>query len=171
MNVRLTSYGFIRREDLDFKDDGNSFKGYEYKGIIFSYLNFHGDMYLSGRFYKDRKEDINLDLLKFGDKIRFVLGRFNGFSTCFLNKKLLESYCKDLDKIVEEIKEYNKLKDSIKELTIYKFKDVYLYNQTATEGYISDRAYKEGLVLIRDFEYFKKYFDLDFKIVELIEKK
>lgn len=45
----LINNGFIRREDLDFKDDGNSFRGYEYNGLTLTYLKSNGEYYIALR--------------------------------------------------------------------------------------------------------------------------
>lgn len=165
--IKLTSYGFTRRKGLDFKF-GKNFKGYDYKGLEFtySYRNSKGNICLFGVFYRDIKEDLNLDLLKLGNKIRQVLHRYDDIAIDLFTSDVVKSYCKDLDEVIEDLKEYNKLKDSITEITIYQFKDLYLYNQTDV------KTYKEGLVSTKDLDYFKRYFpNLSLKIVELIEKK
>lgn len=45
----LIKVGFERREDLDFSDDGNHFKGFSYKGLPLSYLKSNGEYYTSLR--------------------------------------------------------------------------------------------------------------------------
>ena len=45
----LTKRGFIKREDLNFSDDGNRFIGFEYKGMPITYLKSDGIFYLSVR--------------------------------------------------------------------------------------------------------------------------
>lgn len=47
--INLQKFGFIRREDLDFRDDGTAFKGYEYAGLVFTYARARGYVYISGR--------------------------------------------------------------------------------------------------------------------------
>lgn len=46
--INLQKFGFIRREDLDFRDDGTSFKGYEYCGMTFTYARAYGEVFISG---------------------------------------------------------------------------------------------------------------------------
>lgn len=41
--------GFIRREDLDFRDDGSYFKGYEYAGMPITCCTYEGEYYISIR--------------------------------------------------------------------------------------------------------------------------
>lgn len=41
--------GMVRREDLDFADDGNHFKGFEYKGMPITTLRAYGETYLAIR--------------------------------------------------------------------------------------------------------------------------
>lgn len=41
--------GMVRREDLDFTDDGNRFKGFEYKGMPITTLRANGKTYLAVR--------------------------------------------------------------------------------------------------------------------------
>lgn len=43
----LLKRGFIRLEDEDFRDDGNKFKVYYYKGLRITYLKSYGEYYLS----------------------------------------------------------------------------------------------------------------------------
>lgn len=51
--VNLTKYGFIRREDIDFNDDGNRFKGYEYHGIVVTYIRYQDHAYINFRYDYD----------------------------------------------------------------------------------------------------------------------
>lgn len=44
---QLTKRGFIRKEDEDFRDDGNKFKTYYYKGLRITYLKSYGEYYLA----------------------------------------------------------------------------------------------------------------------------
>ena len=47
--LNLVAAGLIRREDLDFSDDGNRFRGYEYAGMPITYLYSDGYYFLSIR--------------------------------------------------------------------------------------------------------------------------
>lgn len=46
MNTKtVKNYNFVRREDLDFSDDGNRFRGYSYKGLPITTLYLDGCVY------------------------------------------------------------------------------------------------------------------------------
>ena len=49
MNIVKKNIGFNRREDLDFEDDGNHFKGYDYKGLPITTLRSGGYTFLAVR--------------------------------------------------------------------------------------------------------------------------
>ena len=49
MNIVKKNIGFNRREDLDFEDDGNHFKGYDYKGLPITTLRSDGSTFLAIR--------------------------------------------------------------------------------------------------------------------------
>lgn len=42
--------GLERREDLDFRDDGSTFRGFEYKGLPITQCRYNGECYLSIRY-------------------------------------------------------------------------------------------------------------------------
>ena len=80
--LRLTSLGFTRDEAMDFGDDGNYFKGYNYKGVPVSYLRQCGEIYLSFR----------LDYLKNPNNVKTWnddTDRFNGVSPDQVTKEAL----------------------------------------------------------------------------------
>lgn len=45
--VNLINNGFIRREDLDFTDDGARFQGYEYNGVPLTKTTYKGEYFIS----------------------------------------------------------------------------------------------------------------------------
>ena len=47
--INLGKYGFVRKPESDFNDDGNHFKAYMINGILFTYLRSGNRLYLSGR--------------------------------------------------------------------------------------------------------------------------
>lgn len=47
--AQLTKARFIRRADLDFKDDGTLFRAWEYAGIIITYTKWKSEYFLSVR--------------------------------------------------------------------------------------------------------------------------
>lgn len=49
MNIVKQNVGFERREDLDFSDDGNRFRGYEYRGLPITTLRSDNVTYLQIR--------------------------------------------------------------------------------------------------------------------------
>ena len=76
--VRLTKYGFIRRPDWDFSDDGNRFTCYEYYGCRVSYLKSDGVWYIAARYEKyelswEERKDLpcyhDLDMLNGVDSV------------------------------------------------------------------------------------------------------
>lgn len=105
--LNFKKYGFIRTPEKDFKDDGNSFKCYDYKGIRFSYLKSDGNVYLAGRFFRNYdKELLNKELAEVGDQITSILNRYNGIDSYCIDNEVLESYVKDLDYILTLIDKY-----------------------------------------------------------------
>lgn len=77
VNIRKFE-GFVRREDLDFADDGNHFKGFSYKGMPITTLRADNTTYLSIRvdYLKNEftyKEWMQTEEYK-------LCGKFNGVS-------------------------------------------------------------------------------------------
>ena len=93
--------GFERREDLDFSDDGNRFRGFSYKGMPITTLRSHDETYLSIRVdylennftYKEWMET----------KEYFLCNEFNGVYEIDLDK-LIEN----LEKVIAKVDEMNK---------------------------------------------------------------
>lgn len=102
---QLEKFGFKRRTDLDFSDDGNRFKGYMYKDTIpVSYLQADGEVYISFRVSNldlTPNEYMNLPSYRDADK-------YNGVSS---DKVDINDLVKIGDKLIDEIKE---VQDSIK---------------------------------------------------------
>lgn len=97
--LKLTSAGFTRDEFMDFGDDGNYFKGYNYKGIPVSYLRKYGEIYLSFR----------LDYLKNPNNAKTWnedTDRFNGINPDKITKE-------DLIETAEKVLEYAKANEFI----------------------------------------------------------
>lgn len=90
----------VRREDLDFTDDGNHFKGFAYKGMPITTLRADGETYLT----------VRVDYLKnsftykewFATEEDKLCDEFNGVSEFDLDK-LIEN----LDRIIAKVDEMN----------------------------------------------------------------
>lgn len=90
--------GFIRREDLDFSDDGNYFRGFSYKGMPITTLRADGITYLSIRvdYLKNEftyKEWIQTQEYK-------LCNKFNGISEFDIDE-LVENVETILAKVIE----------------------------------------------------------------------
>lgn len=99
--VNLVSNGFIRRKDLDFTDDGSSFRGYEYAGMPITYCKYEDQYYISIRvdYLKNSfvwKDWRNTDEYMLEDE-------FNGTSNVDVEK--LKANCVAIAKKVKELNE------------------------------------------------------------------
>lgn len=101
MNIVKKNIGFNRREDLDFEDDGNHFKGYDYKGLPITTLRSDGNTFLAIR------EDYLNNNFTFDDWRKTeeykLTDEFNYCSEVDLDK-LIEN----CERIVKKIEEMNK---------------------------------------------------------------
>lgn len=92
--------GMVRREDLDFSDDGNRFRGFSYKGMPITTLRRNDETYLAIRVdYLENeftsKEWMNTEEYRLADE-------FNGvFEICL--DKLIEN----LEKIITKVAQMN----------------------------------------------------------------
>lgn len=92
--------GMVRREDLDFTDDGNRFRGFEYKGMPITTLRSGDETYLSIRVdYLDNEFTFN----EWIETEEYQLTHeFNGVSEIDL-EKLIEN----LERIIAKVNEMN----------------------------------------------------------------
>lgn len=102
----LTARGWTRREDLDFRDDGNKFKVFEYKnGLLASYTKVNGDYYLSLRL--DYLDGLSYDEYSKMDSYELT-NEFNGVPEVDADKvtenavKIMEEY----NKVLEEVNKH-----------------------------------------------------------------
>lgn len=94
----LKKLGFERREDMDFSDDGSSFKGFIYKGLPLTYLKSNGEYFISLRI--DYLNELNYD--EYSKMKSYELSdEFNGVSYVDGNK-LVEN----AEAILKEYKEF-----------------------------------------------------------------
>lgn len=93
--------GFERREDLDFSDDGNRFRGFSYKGMPITTLRSHDETYLSIRVDYLNNEFTYREWMK-TEEYR-LCNEFNGVYEIDLDK-LVEN----LEKIIAKVAEMNK---------------------------------------------------------------
>lgn len=92
--------GMVRREDLDFTDDGNRFRGFSYKGMPITQCRSCGETYLSIRVSYLSNEFTYREWM---DTKEFALcNEFNGVSEIDLDK-LIEN----LEKVIAKVKEMN----------------------------------------------------------------
>lgn len=99
VNIRNID-GFERREDLDFTDDGNKFKGYSYKGMPITTIRCKGETCLSVRVdYLRNKFDYKTWMRTEEYKL---CDEFNGVSEVDIDK-LVEN----LEKIIAKVNELN----------------------------------------------------------------
>lgn len=93
--------GFVRREDLDFSDDGNRFRGFEYKGMPITTLRSHDETYLSIRVdYLENKSFTHNEWYKTEEYK--LCDEFNGVDEIDLDK-LIEN----LEKVIAKVNELN----------------------------------------------------------------
>ena len=103
----LLKIGAVRREDLDFIDDGNNFRGYEIEGLPISYSKSNGIYYLSLRI--DYLEGLNFD--EYGKMETYKLqDEFNGVENVDANKVK--------ENAIAIIKEYNEILNSLKDYKV-----------------------------------------------------
>lgn len=93
--------GFERREDLDFSDDGNRFRGFSYKGMPITTLRSHDETYLSIRVDYLNNEFTYREWMKTEE--HRLCEEFNGVYEIDLDK-LIEN----LEKIIAKVAEMNK---------------------------------------------------------------
>lgn len=99
VNIRNID-GFERREDLDFTDDGNKFKGYSYKGMPITTIRHKDATYLSVRVdYLWNKFDYKTWMQTEEYKL---CNEFNGVYEIDIDK-LVEN----LEKIIAKVNELN----------------------------------------------------------------
>ena len=92
--------GMIRREDLDFSDDGNKFRGFEYKGMPITTLRSEDITYLSIRWDYLDNEFTNKEWHKTEEYE--LCHKFNGVSEFDIDE-LVEN----LEKVIAKVKELN----------------------------------------------------------------
>lgn len=132
-NLNFKKYGFIRRPDLDFSDDGNRFRCYEYTNsdgsIIASYLKSDGQVYFSFRL--DYVNDLNYtDYSKF--KHYADSDKYNGVNESAVDLDDIKRIANDL---IAEIKDF---KDNVKPVDEEEWKKYYTnYNNIAKSYYES----------------------------------
>lgn len=96
--LSLVANGFVRREDLDFSDDGSYFRGYEYDGMPVTYCKYQDEYFICVRYdylensftYEDWK---NTEEYKLADE-------FNGVTEVDVDK-LIENCIKVKAKVNE----------------------------------------------------------------------
>ena len=94
---------FHVREDLNFEDDGNHFKGFDYKGLPITTLRSCGETYLSIRADYVRSGCKNYDSLP--DEVKRLCWTYNGTTEKFTLDELAD-VC---EKVIAGIKEANKV--------------------------------------------------------------
>lgn len=97
--------GFERREDLDFTDDGNRFRGFEYRGMPITTLRADGETYLCIRVdYTQHSFTWN----EWSETEEYLLcDEFNGVNDFDLDK-LIENLERVIDKVNELDEKANK---------------------------------------------------------------
>lgn len=128
--------GMIRREDLDFSDDGNKFRGFEYKGMPITTLRSEDITYLSIRWdYLDNEFTGN----EWHKTEEYELcHKFNGVSEFDIDE-LVEN----LEKVIVKVKELNdRVKDEEIDTTV--IEQVLLNEIDMVEDIIED--FKENFV-------------------------
>lgn len=98
----LLKNGFIRREDLDFTDDGSRFTAYEYNGLVITKCTYRGEYYISVRV--DYLRGKNFIWEDYHNKEWYKLcDEFNGVSEVDVDK--LKANMDIIKKGVEELEE------------------------------------------------------------------
>jgi hypothetical protein len=132
--------GFVRREDLDFADDGNYFKGFSYKGMPITtlradnttYLSIHVD-YLKNEF--TCKEWMQTEEYK-------LCGKFNGVSEFDINELV-----KNVEIIIAKVAKMNKAVEN-EEIDVTKAKvilaDEIEYAEQAVENFKNNFKWYEA---------------------------
>lgn len=98
--ANATKYGIDVREDLNFNDDGNRFRGFSYKGMPMTQCVSHGECYLSIRvdYLKNNftcKEWMQTEESNLCDE-------FNG-----VNEFDIEKLIENLEKVIAKVNEMN----------------------------------------------------------------
>ena len=113
MAIRLATY-FKRREDWDFRDDGNSFRCYEYKGMRISIHKSSYGYFICARLDSAFDYDLvsmDLEYLKVYDEAHAIFDRYNDGSD--ESQIDLKTWVKDLDYILDLIAKTPKPKPTI----------------------------------------------------------
>lgn len=76
-NIKGTN--FVRREDLDFSDDGNRFRGFSYKGLPITTLYSNGEVYCSIRPDYLRYNGVSFEMWKETEEYK-LCDKYNGTS-------------------------------------------------------------------------------------------
>lgn len=103
--VNLLKNGFIRREDLDFTDDGARFTAYEYNGIVVTKTTYNGEYFISIRV--DYLKGFNFIYDDYSNKDWYKLcDEFNGVREVDVEKlkENINIIKKGVDELEEEIK-------------------------------------------------------------------
>lgn len=167
----LTSRGWERREDLDFRDDGTKFKAFEYyNGLVATYTKADGEYYLSLRvdYLGDLvyEEYSKMESYKLADE-------FNG-----VKEIDAEKVCKNAEVIM---KEYLAVKEEVESRTIDM---ATIMDQAKKEKSMVERVLEDSNLTLEDLESFdynelrrlKDYRnhikkDIDIRIENLLDQK
>lgn len=102
--ANVGKYGIEVREDLDFSDDGNRFKGFSYKGIPMTQCRCYGECYLAIRVdYIHSRCEFTYDEWRATEEYKLA-DEFNGVSEFDMDKLIqnLEAIRKKIDELNEE---------------------------------------------------------------------
>lgn len=114
VNIRKFE-NFVRREDLDFADDGNYFKGFSYKGMPITTIRADNITYLSIRIDYLENEFTYNEWMQ--TKEYKLCEKFNGVSDFDIDE-LVEN----IETILTKVSEMNEAAISVKELAMAKAK-------------------------------------------------
>lgn len=98
--VNASKFGIEIREDLNFKDDGNYFRGFSYKGMPMTQCYFDGNCYLAIRVDYLKNKFSYRDWMKTEEWK--LCDKFNGVSE-FNMEDLIET----IEKIIAKVDEMN----------------------------------------------------------------
>ena len=112
----LTTRGWKRREDLDFRDDGTKFKAFEYEnGLVATYTKADGEYYLSLRV--DYLDGLTFDEYSQMESYKLT-DEFNGVKQIDADKvtmnaiEIMEEYNIILEKVNKHVVDMEKLTEA-----------------------------------------------------------
>ena len=139
--ANAAKYGFEVREDLDFNDDGNHFRGFAYKGLQITQCRSQGETYLAIRVdYLNSENSFTYEEWRNTEECRLA-NEFNGCSE--VNVEKLVENC---ERIIAKINELNnQVKDEVIDVSELSCKaiDEIFYAQSVVDDFKANYKWYE----------------------------